>query len=224
MKKDLQRKIRGQINDEYIAIYQSKSENELLELLYSEEAWQRSVAAELLLLTPETTDILLKKLQVEKALYTRLAITKKLESGDQETAEKMIAYLARIGNNQHRQPIPPSKKQSFPLPRDLIARSLGRMQPAIFSTLLAALKNLSVLQLSEILDAIGYMAFYQPALVTTETYQQLLQIRKTMIDQPLIQWKLVICFSAFPQSKELLLSEKEFAPEARRSLRSLAKK
>lgn len=65
----------------------------------------------------------------------------------------------------------PSKKQSFYLPRDLIARSFGRMWPAIFSSLLDALETLSVDQLSEILNAIGDMAFYQLALARSETYQ-----------------------------------------------------
>jgi hypothetical protein len=34
----------------------------------------------------------------------------------------------------------------------------------------------------------------------------------------LIQWKFLICFSAFPQSKALLVEEEQFIPEAQRSL------
>ncbi|MBO0453244.1 hypothetical protein [Candidatus Enterococcus murrayae] len=220
----LQRKKRGWVEDSELAAHKNKAVDELTPLLFSKKASERTLAAKLLPLTCETSDNLLICLKTEPALYTRLAITEKLESGNQTTALKMIDFLAIIGDNQHRSPAAPSKKKSFPLPRDLMARSLGRMTPEIFPTLLEAADILPLPQLSELIDAIGYMAFYHPALATTENYQRLLQIKNTYSNEPLIQWKFLICFSAFPQSKSLLLKEEQFAAEAQRSINLLALK
>mgnify|MGYP000752816402 CR=1 FL=1 len=126
-------------------------------MLFSENAGERTIAAKLIPLTCEVSDILLNRLKTEPALYTRLALTEKLESGDQSTALRMIDFLADIGDNQHRKPIAPSKKKSFPLPRDLMARSLGRMKQENFPTLLEAAEQLPSSQLSELIDAIGYI-------------------------------------------------------------------
>lgn len=224
MNNNSQRKQRGWVENSELSTYKNKSINELSNLLFSENAGQRTIAAKLIPLACEVSDILLSRLKTEPALYTRLALTEKLESGDQSTAFRMIEFLADIGDNQHRTPIAPSKKKSFPLPRDLMARSLGRMKPEIFPTLLAAAEQLPSSQLSELIDAIGYMAFYHPALATTENYQWLLKIKKAHSNEPLIQWKFLICFSAFPQSTELLQQEEQFTEEAQRSLKLLALK
>ncbi|MDK7991064.1 hypothetical protein ACHEVJ_04110 [Enterococcus raffinosus] len=193
-------------------------------MLHSQDACDRTIAAKLLPLDCETTDILLHSLMTETALYTRLAMTEKLEGGDSSTALKMIGFLGKIGKNQHRIPIAPSKKKSFPLLRDLMARSLGRMNPELFPVLLASAEELPPLKLSELIDAIGYMAFYHPALATAQNYQRLLQIKNSYDHDPLIQWKCLICFSAFPQSKDLLAQEDQFSMEAQRSLSLLALK
>ena len=193
-------------------------------MLHSQDACDRTIAAKLLPLDCETTDILLHSLMTETALYTRLAMTEKLEGGDSSTTLKMIGFLGKIGKNQHRVPIAPSKKKSFPLPRDLMARSLGRMNPELFPILLASAEELPPLKLSELIDAIGYMAFYHPALATAQNYQRLLQIKNSYDHDPLIQWKCLICFSAFPQSKDLLAQEDQFSMEAQRSLSLLALK
>lgn len=224
MDRYVQRKKRGWIEDSDLIAYRDTTINELLSLLVNENAGKRSIAAKLLPLTCEVTDILLNSLEKEPALYTRLAITDKLENGNPTTALKMIDYLAVIGKNQHQFPVSPSKKKGFPLPRDLIARSLGRMDSEIFPTLLDSAEKLPISKLSELIDAIGYMVFYDPALATLENYQRLLQIKKAHTTEILIQWKFLICFSAFPQSKELLLKEEQFVEESQRSLRIIAAK
>lgn len=224
MDKYQQRKQRGWVETSELLAYKDKSLSELKVMLTAEDAPERTIAVQLLPLDCELTNILLNSLANESALYTRLAIMEKLEHGDQATAQKMIPFLASIGNNQHHSPTSPSKKKSFPLPRDLIARSLGRMNPEIFSILLESAQRLPLSQLSELIDAIGYMAFYHPEVATTENFHQLLEIQKLYRDKPLIQWKLLICFSAFPQSVDFLLQEKQFVSEAQRSLKLLAAK
>lgn len=219
-----QRRRRGWIDTAELSAYENSPLSDLLAQLTDDRAYMRTIAARLLPLSSKTIDPLLETLACESALYTRLAITDKLESGDRSTVEKMLPLLATIGKNQHQTPIAPSKKNSYPLPRDLIARSLGRMDPALFPVLLEAGTNLSISKLKEWIDAIGYMVFYHPDLASAENFQTLYSIKEAHLDEPLIQWKFLICFSAFPQSKGCLLKEEYFVAEAQRSLNLLAKK
>ena len=224
MDNEEKRKQRGWVDKTALDAYNGATIEEMLSLLTATDPQKRTIAAHLLPLSCETANILLDAFSHESALYTRLALAEKLEKGDGKIAEKMLPYLASIGNNQHRVPVQPSHKKSFPLPRDLIARSLGRMDPTIFPVLMDSLATLSVTKLREVIDAIGYLAFYNPAVATDAHYDRLLQLRKTYKEDTLIQWKLIICFSAFPQSRSLLLEESVFAAEAQRSLKLLTKK
>ena len=108
---------------------------------------------------PNVIDELLKQLCVEKCLYTKISICESLEKSDNDcitTARKMTAYLGKIGNNQHKiLPEKVSKKKSFPLPRDIIARSLGKMDITIYPVLLELIHSRDVCKISEVLDAIG---------------------------------------------------------------------
>lgn len=218
MNKELQRRGRGWVEEADLSRYRGLSRSDLIALLASADACERTIAARLLPLDCDVTHILLEALIHEPALYTRLAITAKLESGGEATARQMIPLLNNIGHNQHRTPIAPSKKKSYPLPRDLIARSLGRMSPDIFPLLLDSAEQLSPFPLRELIDALGFMAFYHPSVATEAHYQRLLSIKHTHRKDALIPWKMLICFSAFPQSKAVLLQETVFLAEAQRSL------
>lgn len=110
----LQRKQRGWIEENDLFNHKTNSRETLISMLHSQDACDRTIAAKLLPLDCETTNILLHSLMTETALYTRLAMTEKLEGGDSSTALKMIGFLGKIGKNQHRIPIAPSKKKSFP--------------------------------------------------------------------------------------------------------------
>lgn len=214
---------RGWIEEEDLFPFETSSSEELLRLLNSENPQERSIAARLLPLTEEITVKLLEAAAKEKKLYCRLEIMRKLETGTSETAKQMLPYLSKIGNNQHRLPLKqPSAKKSFPLPRDLIARSLGNMSPEILPTLFEQLSCLKSSQTSELLDAIGLLVFYHPNEASDEYFNQLLALWDKHADSPLLQWKLVICFSAFPQSKalleEIMRRNTDLAAEAQRSL------
>lgn len=106
----MQRKRRGWAENNELFPYKEKQLAELIELLSSKEAHERTISAKLLPINCDTVNILLHSLMKEPALYTRLAITEKLESGDSMTAQQMIPFLAEIGTNQHRFPVAPSKK------------------------------------------------------------------------------------------------------------------
>lgn len=176
----------------------------------------------------ETAMQLLAQLAVERCLYTRLAICQALEQGNQLTAMLMTAYLGEIGSNQYRTPpAVPSQKTSYPLPRDIIARTLGHMSPDIYPVLAQILLTGSDKQISEAIDAAGFLVFYQPELATTVNIQPILAIINDRTDQPLLLWKCLTCLSAFPlsasiqQLKYYSQGTGILAAEAQRSLKLL---
>lgn len=150
----------------------------LIEKLHSSDAAIRTMAASNLPSIDENvTRELLQQLAIEKCLYTKIAICVSLERGNLKTAELMTEYLSKIGNNQYKAlPNKVSAKKSFPLPRDIVARSLGKMDVSVFPALMAVLDEHDRAKICEVLDDIGYMVFYHPALATTENAKPVLSL------------------------------------------------
>jgi len=132
-KKIISRKKRGEISKEDLANYKNLSTLELINLLKDKEPQKRTIAATLLKnqnsddnkLAIESLSHQFKK---EKALYTRLAISNSLTTYTEEAIPYLIDLLGKIGNNQERAlPKKYFNKKSFPLPRDLAARTLAKM-------------------------------------------------------------------------------------------------
>lgn len=220
---------RGFVIQEDILLLSNKPQEELFNLLYSDRAYIRTASvyklAEICLNKLYFTDELLKVLSKEKCLYTKLAICEALEKGNMDTAKQMIQYLGKIGRNQHKQlPEKISKKKSFPLPRDIIARSLGKMSLIVFPVLLDVLQNNNITEVSEVLDAIGFMVFYNHALANLENAQRIYDVIQKYQDNELIVWKAILCLSAFPleESKTVLMQycgqDNLLGEEAERSL------
>jgi len=223
-------KKRGFINQSDIKLLENRSIDELYyTLLSSNIPTERTASIRILSETELNNDtftsILLRLLCVEKFLYTKIEICKTLENGNKSTAIQMIEYLGKIGNNQHKiVPDTVSKKRSFPLPRDIIARTLGNMSTIIFPLLISVLSSNDISKISETLDAIGYMVFYNPELSTVQNAKPIYDIIKNYSDNPLLIWKSILCLSAFPLKEssiilENFLDQNNFlTKEARRSL------
>lgn len=225
-------KNRGMASPEEIAACASLPWEQLVEELRSPAPCRRTAAARCM--DPNSKSaagLLLEQLAQEKCLYTRMAICETLEKGTEETAEKMLPWLGRIGNNQYKTlPNKVSAKKSFPLPRDLIARSLARMDTAVFPLLLQLFKTGSELQISEALDAAGFMAFYHPALATRENAERIVHLLHSHSGSKIIVWKVLLCLSAFPVAEAVQVLEGYavrddiFGEEAQRSLRLIKRK
>lgn len=219
-------KKRGMATTEEITALSKLSFTELILNLNHTDASIRSAAAVNLQPFIDTAaDALLTQLQNEQCLYTRIAICESLELGNIETAKKMTAYLGSIGNNQHRiLPLKVSAKKSFPLPRDIIARSLGRMDVAVYPALMEVLESNHTKQICEVLDAIGYMVFYNSVLATDENCNKIISLSNRYPENQIILWKMILCLSAFPcrKSVDILLKfeleESIIGLEAQRSL------
>jgi hypothetical protein len=224
---------RGYIENYDLRKFQELDRDELIKLLYDIVPVHRSAAAKVIGLKygageEKIADILLEQLYKEKKLYTRLEICTALESGNSITAKRMIPYIGRIGNNQHRVlPDRPSLKKSYPLPRDLIVRSLARMKREIMPVLMEVLDSNDTDKIREVLDAIGFLAFYNIEAASVQYMEKVIDTVEKHKEDDIITWKGIICLSAFPyvKSKEFLknLSENSkiniFAEEAGRALK-----
>lgn len=223
-KEDLQK--RGYASDAQLASASHASNADLLEMLHSKEAVTRTIGASHLdACSQENAKQLIEQLTKEKCLYTKIAISRSLAKGNEKTATLLLCYLGEIGSNQyHTLPMRPSAKKSYPLARDVIARILANMNPEIAPILLEALKRQPAKQVSELLDAIGFMVFYHPKLATITNANYIYDILEMYSDNELITWKAILCLSAFPllKSKEILETflheDSLLAKEARRSL------
>lgn len=188
--------------------YNDLTTEQLYDVLNSEVAQERTSAVITLRKSCSYSDktyinLLLDMLSREKALYTKMEICKTLEGGNSDTVRMMCDYLGKIGNNQHKAPDDVSRKKSYPLARDIIARSLGRMDMSVFPVLLEQLKERDREQVSELIDAIGYMVFYNPDLANESNFDRIKETYTRFAGDELIIWKIARCCSAFPIEKSV---------------------
>ena len=194
---------RGFVDSDDINEYLSYSDSELIQLMNSPMPFERSVSVKVLsgrldIENPDFVKKLLERLCIEKSLYTKLEICNALEKGEIETAKQMVQYLGRIGNNQHKcLPETVSKKKCYPLARDIIARSLGRMDCSILPVLFDVLNSNKQERISEVIDAIGYMLFYNPECANANYFEAIIKTMNEYSDNNVIVWKCVECLSSF---------------------------
>lgn len=197
---------RGYATQEDIDSLNGKSQRELLDLIHADTAVVRTASAHNLSVTHGNKRLvaaeLLKQLCSEKCLYTKIALCQCLEKGGMDTAKQMVCYLGRIGRNQHKRlPARVSMKKSFPLPRDIIARSLGRMSPTVFPVLTDVLQSGDMDKIIEALDAIGYMTYNNQQLAAEINAQAVYDVMGKYPDDKLLQWKAIVCLSVYPSMK-----------------------
>lgn len=207
---------RGYIDDMDISEYKGRTSSELLDMMNSREAYKRSIAVRILShdLNSETAAAMLKLLEKEKSLYTRLEICNTLEKGDERVAELMIYYLGEIGDNQHKlQPGKVSKKVCYPLPRDIIARTMGRMNISVLKVLLSVLGHQDIQKKYEAIDAIGYMCFYNDITEEHTVINLLLNCMNKDHSDAVLRWKTARCMSAFRCNESIEALNKMYTHE-----------
>tara|TARA_R110002049_G_scaffold24588_18_gene87037 strand:- start:230 stop:727 length:498 start_codon:yes stop_codon:yes gene_type:complete len=137
---------------------------EKIELLNSKIATDRTLGARLLRSnnTILVINILIKALKVEEKLYSKIEICNTLASFGELVISPLIKCLGEIGNNQHKKvPLKEFLKDSYPLPRDIVSRTLIRVKGNnVISKLLKELNTKNKRALSEVIDTIGYINFY----------------------------------------------------------------
>jgi hypothetical protein len=161
---DSRLKSRGKITFEDLQHYNNYSKIELVEMIQSKEAYKRTIATKLLSEKEELTEgltlLFLQTLTQENKLYTKIELCDALSKGNVPSAKIMVKYLGQIGNNQHKVlPTNGFNKKNYPLPRDIVARTLAHMKKEILPVLLDVLKTDNILATREIIDAIDLCVF-----------------------------------------------------------------
>ncbi|MEI0492331.1 hypothetical protein R4J17_07790 [Brachyspira intermedia] len=227
---------RGMALDDDINMLKNYSLEKLIDCLNNDNAIIRTSASINLMPYINEDNVqneLLMQLSEEKSLYTKIAICETLQHGNIDTAEKMTEYLGIIGNNQYKKlPKKISSKKSYPLPRDIIARTLSKMDISIVPALIKILKSNNLIKIYEAVDAFGYICFYNKTLQNEKNLEYIIKLINKYKDDKLLVWKCITCLSAFnlDKSKEILNSfinkdsKDILSLEAKRSLSILNKK
>ncbi|MDR2009706.1 MAG: hypothetical protein LBQ22_04415 [Bacteroidales bacterium] len=137
--------------------------------------------------------------------------------------QPLINELGQIGKNQYKSiPQKPFLKKSYPLPRDIAARTLAGIGQPAFMPLVNILDDDNKIRLSEAIDALGHICFYNK---NFNIFPELRKCFDDNINNGLICWKLIRAMSGIPESSEFLkeLSENSdinalLKPEIKRSL------
>lgn len=220
---------RGYVAEGMETDYRDTSFEQRIKLLKSKLPTDRTLGARLLAGCPDSSaiDYLIDALKIEKKLYPKIEISNSLVSFGQGAVMPLITLLGQVGGNQYSEvPVEGFKKQSYPLPRDIAGRTLIRIGPVALPRLLEVLYTADLIQLSEAIDVIGFICFYdyQPNVVG---YLEDCFYRNSSHD--LIKWKILRAMSAFPESELFLKEQLELGLaslklEIERSLSLIAKR
>jgi len=203
---------RGQITPGFIQPYTDLPDEKLYKLLSSSLPQERTTAAYILgqRKKPESIPILCSAFQTTKTLYTRIEISNSLAKIGKIAVPALLELLGTIGSNQHKNlPAKNFEKKNYPLPRDIVARTIIRIGPPAIPGLLKVLQDGKRQQILEAIDAVGYISFYmKPNDPEIET--ELLVAYSKHIDDSLVRWKIVRAFQAFGTQKIQNLLEEIF--------------
>lgn len=213
-KKKSGRKKRGEINKSDLTPYLDYSTNQLIEMLESHEAQKRTIAATML---GDKRDInaiesLAHALKIEKALYSRIAISEALGKMGESAVVPVADLLGQIGSNQETElPKKYFNKKSYPLVRDMAARTLvkiGKPATTYLIQLLESEKDIFIKQ--QAIDALGAIAAktgdYR-SLKPINCFNNIVGINQEDINSDenldkVTLWKIIRSLSAFKNSKE----------------------
>jgi hypothetical protein len=206
----LSRQKRGEIDHLFILNYKDCSNSVLIDMLSETDPQKRTVAATLLgkKKCHEAIELLCKCLFFEKALYSKIAISEALGNIGEPSLQEMFKYIGKIEKNQH-QTLPDKlfKKWSYPLPRDIIIRTIVKIgQPSL------AFLRKSVLQAepsvaAELLDGIGHVSFYSK---DQEALDDVIMVLKKHEQNEIVVWKVLRALQAFSNSKSIEILQEYF--------------
>jgi HEAT repeat protein len=198
-RKQTARAARGEISTEFLKQYLQYEDQDLLWLLNDNDSRVRTAAAGILGQRRAMAAIpdLCHRLSKEKALYVKIAISDALSRIGIVAIPELSRYIGMIGANQY-QSLPEDifKKWDYPLPRDLVIRSIIRMGAPALADLNKYLHQINdQAVLSEIIDAIGFISFYSH---DQSSCDNLMATLTQYRDQPVLVWKVIRALQAFP--------------------------
>lgn len=198
---------RGQTSRQADNLLSALSDQELLALIDAVDAQKRTSAVRLLgeRENAQAVPQLCEQLKKETALYTRIAISEALGMIGQAAIPELIGLLGKVGHNQHSElPQKGFYKKSYPLPRDIAARTLVKIGSPALKPLEQVVLEAERASVLEAIDGIGHIAFYTGDLSSESVL--LMAYKKYQADL-VILWKIVRAFQAFPTERVQKLLE-----------------
>lgn len=197
---------RGIDDSKLIEEYQKLDFSILAEKLKSPLPAERTAAARVLSKhkTEECAMILTHSLIKETKLYSKIAISESLGNLGIISLKYLLPLLGKIGTNQHKT-IPDEKfrKKSFPLPRDIVSRTITKIGEKALVPLEEFICNEDDSAVSEALDSYGFIIFYSKQKRDSSTLIRL--YRKTQ--NLLIKWKTIRALESFNNNESINLLE-----------------
>jgi len=194
-KKD--REKRGKISLKDTLPYVDYSTESLIEMLKADNSQERTISAVILGDRMDKTAInsLCVALENEKSLYSRIAISEALSNMGEPAVPSLIKILGKIGNNQETElPTKYFKKKSFPLVRDMAARTLVNLGKPATPYLITVLDDGNEFKAQQAIDALGGIAA-----ITNDkrALPALIKAIDTHHDEKITFWKIVRSLSGF---------------------------
>ena len=177
-------------------------------LLQSDTPTDRTLGARLIVNSKndKTAGFLINALTVEEKLYPKIEICNSLIFCGQRSIKPLVKILGQVGNNQYKQvPQKEFKKYNYPLPRDIASRTLVRFGHDALNELENVLFGDDEKQLSEAIDAVGFICFYK---YKQKMYGKLQNCYSKNCQNHLIVWKIIRAMSGFPESEDFLRGQK----------------
>ena len=223
-----QLKSRGYIEDNELKYYLDLSKDELLNYLHSTDAVRRTIAARIIKRFKEIDILneLISSLIVERKLYTKIALSESIGEYGEEACWLLIDYLGRVGNNQYRElPDKPFEKSNYPLPRDIISRTICKIGRPALKHLRKCLYTGTYEQILEAIDAIGFISFYEE---DNSCLNDIIVLMNKYKDDNLMTWKLIRSLQSFGNMETIEMLNKyvdsdikQHQWEARRSIEQI---
>ena len=140
---------------------------------------------------------LCKTLAVEKKLYTKIALCESLVECAELSIEPLIDLLGRIGKNiETKIPKTGFYKISFPLPRDIAARTICRLGTIAIKPLEDFIKSSKeIAKLTQAIDAYGHINFSNKLRCSSKIFQELVEKHP---GNDFLKFKISRCLSGFP--------------------------
>lgn len=204
----IKRRKRGEAKKDDLARFSSCSEPDLLSLLRSKKPVERTCAAIHLqkFQNPTVIDKLCKQLSIEKQLYSKLALCETLAECAELSIKPLIELLGKIGNN-HETKIPETGfyKVSYPLPRDISARTICRLGSVVILPLEKFIESSKdTKSIAQAIDAYGHIIYTNNIERSSAALQS---VNEKYPKSDFLKYKIARCLSGFHDkwAKEFLL-------------------
>lgn len=203
-KNRINREKRGQISPEDLEPYLNSSSDSLIKLLNDDHPQKRTISATMLGRKRSENAVmpLTSALKIEKSLYSRIAISKALSEIGKLSIAPLIELLGKIGNNQETKlPLKYFNKRSYPLSRDMAARTLVNIGKPATPQLIEILKTENTFKVQQAIDAVGGIAAKTGDKRGLQPLINLLQISLNQNDRVTI-WKIVRALGGFQNCED----------------------